>query len=293
MAPDWRQIEVENRSLSVQSVRFLGEGWHSRAYLVNEDLVFRFPKRLEQWEELDREIRFLVFVADKLPLAVPRYLRAAPDSSAAAYGYAVYPYLRGNAMEINGLSREKRTAAADRIAVFLRTLHGLVPGSEVGSLLPRVDARLVAEQFRARAEREIVPKLRPLEAKVLRQQFESYLGTPGNFLFRPVVRHADLGRSHVLMEDDSIVAIIDFGGVSWGDADFDFMPVFSAFGEAFAEEVAQRYGHHDLEQLKMKLRYFDLGDQIDIILNGVGRALESQEDAAWSRLEQILQTWTR
>jgi len=291
MAPDWRQIEVENRGLSVQSVRFLGEGWHSRAYLVNDDLVFRFPKRPEQWDELDREIRFLAFAADDLPLAVPRYLHTAPDSSAAACGYAVYPYLRGHAMKVNGLSQEKRTAAADRIAAFLRILHGLEPSSEVGSLLPRCDTRLVAEQFRARVERDIVPKLRPLEAEVLRKQFEIYLGTPANFLFRPVVRHADLGRSHVLMVDDSIVAVIDFGNVSWGDPDYDFMPTAIAFGEAFAEEAARRYGHPDLDQLKMKLRYFDLGDQIDIILNGVGYALEGQEDAAWRRLKQLLQKW--
>jgi hypothetical protein len=69
-------IEFENRGLSVVSTRFLGEGWNSRAYLVNDELVFRFPKRPEHWEELEREIAFLAFAADDLPLAVPRYAQA-------------------------------------------------------------------------------------------------------------------------------------------------------------------------------------------------------------------------
>jgi hypothetical protein len=47
MKPDWRKIEFENAGLVVRSADFLGEGWNSRAYLVNNELVFRFPKRAE------------------------------------------------------------------------------------------------------------------------------------------------------------------------------------------------------------------------------------------------------
>ena len=86
MEPDWRKIELEIRGLAVQSTHFLGEGWNSRAYLVNNELVFRFPKRPEHWEELEREVRFLAFAADLLTLAVPRYTHMAPDSSA-PYGW--------------------------------------------------------------------------------------------------------------------------------------------------------------------------------------------------------------
>ncbi len=66
------------------------------------------------------------------------------------------------------------------------------------------------------------------------------------------------------------------------------MYLFIDFGQAFVEEVARRYRHSDLEQLMIKLRYFDLVDQIDTILHGVGQALEGQEDAAWRRLKELL-----
>src|SRR5215468_8466478 len=119
--PDWRIIELENRGLSVQSAHFLGEGWNSRAYLVNNELVYRFPKRPGHWEELEREVKCLAFAADFLPLAVPRYAHVAPDSPAAAYGYAVYRYLQGHAMNVNALSLEKRAAAAEVIGVLAET----------------------------------------------------------------------------------------------------------------------------------------------------------------------------
>jgi aminoglycoside 2''-phosphotransferase len=288
MKPDWRKIEFENRGLSVRSARFLGEGWNSRAYLVNDELVFRFPKRPEHWEELEREIAFLAFAADDLPLAVPRYIQVAPDSPAAAYGYAVYRYLRGHAMDANALSREQLAAAADAIAAFLQALHNLQPSPEVGSLLPLEDARMVAEGHLVQAESEIAPKLLPEEAEALRKQFDTYLSTPANFLFRPAVLHADLSRDHVLVEDGSVAAVIDFGDVCWGDPDYDFMYLLIDFGQAFVREVAGRYGHPDLEQLMVKLRYFDLVDQIGTILHGAGLALEGQEDAAWCRMKQLL-----
>jgi len=74
------------------------------------------------------------------------------------------------------------------------------------------------------------------------------------------------------------------------DPDYDFMYLFLDFGQAFVKEVARRYGHPDLEQLGIKLRYFGLVDQIDTILYGEGQALEGQTDTAWRRLKQLLQS---
>jgi aminoglycoside 2''-phosphotransferase len=288
--PDWRIIERENRGLSVRSASFLGEGWNSHAYLVNKELVFRFPKRADSWEELEREIIFLMFAAGDLPLAVPQYLKVARNSCAAPNGYAVYRYLSGHALDRDALTPERRAAAADTIAAFMRALHGLQPSPVVGSLLPQEDARAVAEEYLARAEAEIVPKLLPREAKALRKRFEIYLSTPMNFLFQPSVLHADLSGDHLLVEDDAVAGVIDFGDVNWGDPDYDFMYLFVDFGKAFTEEVARRYGHTDVEQLGIKLQYFSMVDQIGTILDGVGRAPEGQEEAAWRRLRQLLQS---
>ena len=288
MKPDWRKIEFENQGLSVRSACFLGEGWNSRAYLVNDELVFRFPKRAEHWEELEREIAFLAFAADALPLAVPRYVHTTPDSPAAAYGYAVYSYLRGHALDTNTLTQEQLAAVAEALATFLRALHSLQPSPAISALLPQEDERMVAEDYHAQAESEIAPKLSPTEAKALRAQFASYLDTPANFLFRPAVTHADLSGDHILVENGSVVAVIDFGDINWGDPDYDFMYLLLDFGQAFVEEVARRYGHPSLEQLMAKLRYFVMTDQIGTILYGAGRALAGQEEAAWQRLRRLL-----
>jgi aminoglycoside 2''-phosphotransferase len=287
MRVDWEIIAVEQADLAINSVSFLGEGWCSRSYLVNDELVFRFPKRPEHWVELDREVRFLAFAAERLPLAVPRYLHVVQYSKAAAYGYAVYRYLCGHSMDLSALGAGK-TAAVDTLAAFLWALHSLDPDPDLRAVLPREDERTVAEEYVERAEREIVEKLSTPEAEALRQQFERYLKRSDNFRFRPVVLHADSARDHIITEEDSIIGVIDFGDVNWGDADYDFMYLFVDFGMAFTMDVARAYGHQDLQRLSRKLWYFAIIDQIGTILDGAGRALAGQDVEAWRRLKLLL-----
>jgi aminoglycoside 2''-phosphotransferase len=286
--PDWRQIESENRTPSVRSVRFLGEGWNSRAYLVNDELVFRFPKHRAHWEELNREIAFLAFAADRLPLAAPRYLQVIPESRGAPHGYAVYRYLPGERLEVQALAAAKRDEAADRIAAFLRALHALRPEPALAALLPQDDAQATAEENRARAERDLGPQLTRTEIHALRRAIDTYFGTPDCFAFHPVVLHADMSGDHLVERGGDVVGVLDFGDVNRGDADFDFLYLFLDFGAAFAHDVANRYGHPHPDQLEAKLRYYALIDQIDTILEDEGRASPDQRDAAWRRLKQLL-----
>jgi aminoglycoside 2''-phosphotransferase len=289
VTPEWRTIERENRGLSIGSVRIIGEGWTSCAWLVNDELVFRFPKRADDWVTLHREIAFLAVTADHLPLAVPRYVHVAPESAAAAHGYAIYRYVPGQAMDVSVMSPDQRAAAADVIAAFLQSLHDFKPTVEVAALLPREDARLVVEEYFALTEREIAPRLDPLESDRLVRELETYHGVPANFSFRPVVLHADFSAEHILMENMAVSGAIDFEDVNWGDPDYDFMYLFLDFGQTFVEDVARRYGHPDLDRLATNVRHFAVLDQIDTILEDTGRALEGQKDAAWRRLRQLLE----
>jgi aminoglycoside 2''-phosphotransferase len=192
-------------------------------------------------------------------------------------------------MDAGGLTRETLGAAAAVLAAFLKTLHALQPGPDIAGMLPRDDERLAARDNFERAEREIAPKLPRRAGRTLRKVFEMHLGAPGN-LASPVVLHADLGADHILMENNAVTGIIDFGDANWGDPDYDFMYLFVDFGWAFVEDVARRYGHPGLASLRNKVRYFGIVDQIGTILEGEGRALAGHKEKAWLRLEQLLES---
>src|SRR5262245_20846207 len=180
---DWRRVESDHRGLTVRSVEFLGEGWTSWAYLVNAELVFRFPKRPEVWEEIDREVAFLSEAADELPLPVPRYVMTSPDSGVGPHGYAVYRYVAGQPMTLAGLSDDERYTAAEKIAAFMRALHGYQPSAALAARLPHGNERARAIQALQHAEEFVVPWLSVGQGARLRDRITRYIDLSENFLF--------------------------------------------------------------------------------------------------------------
>src|SRR6478735_8990655 len=87
LQPDWKKIESEVPGLSVDSAKLIGEGWTARAYRVNDELVFKFPKRATDWDELDREIAFLAYARPLLPSPVAEHLFQIRKSLGAPHGY--------------------------------------------------------------------------------------------------------------------------------------------------------------------------------------------------------------
>jgi aminoglycoside 2''-phosphotransferase len=287
MNPDWRIVEHDRSGLCVRTCRLLGEGWNSYAYCVNEDLVFRFPKRAECWEELRREMAFLDAVGHHLPQTVPRYLATAPESPASPHGYAVYRYIQGETFDVRRLSARQKGAAADALATFLKALHTFVPPPEVAAILSRESPHDDVEEYRQIAGTKVVPQLTPLQADALRAACNQYIETLGHDR-KAVPLHADLSREHILPTRRAISGVIDFGDVNLGDADYDFMYLCLDYGWEFAEAVALRYDHPDRERLQAKLRYFAIVDQIDTIAHGEGLVSDGQVRQAWGRLRQIL-----
>lgn len=287
VTPDWRLIEQEMAGLTVRTTALLGEGWMSRAYLVNEGLVFKCPKRAGDWNELDREVAFLRWAADKLPLPVPEYLHLAPRSPAAPNGYAVYRCIGGVALNIEALTSHGRDAAADRIAAFLRQLHLLRPDTPLAELLPRSDALAEARECFERAMAALLPNLGHEETHALRRQLNVLMNTVRNT--EEVIVHADFSREHILSEDGLVAGVIDFGDVGWGDADYDFLYLLLDFGESFMANVARRYEHANLDELLAKSRLYALADQLETVVNEEGRALPGQVEAATQRVKEFLQ----
>ena len=280
---DWEAVSREMPGLTVSSVVFLGEGWSSRAYLVNGELVFRFPRSKQAWLQLELEMEFLHDTGARLPLQVPQCRHLVPQSVAAPYGYGVSTYVPGSPLQLDVLSPEQQSAAADSIAEFLLALHQIDRGFD--GELPRQAERHTALDLLQQAENLVIPQLSRERAARLREQFRKYLESDANFQFVPVVRHADFSADHILMVDKSVAGVIDFSDVSVGDPDYDFSYLLMDIGDAFAIDVARRYGHANLDLLKTKLQFFAVADFVDTIANGEGRASTAARELAWRRLQ--------
>lgn len=73
----------------------LGDGWGNRTFLINDAVVFRFPKDADAATALIRERRLLPELAPALPLPIPRYHYAGHPTAQYPFVFGGYPLLGG------------------------------------------------------------------------------------------------------------------------------------------------------------------------------------------------------
>src|SRR5215469_14336959 len=105
----------------VESIRLNNEGLLNDVVIVNEELVFRFPKHEYGFRHLKDEANLLRFLQGHVSLEIPRPLYVGSD-------VLVYRIIRGETLRrdtIMRLPEDDQQTVADQLAQFLRELHSL------------------------------------------------------------------------------------------------------------------------------------------------------------------------
>jgi aminoglycoside 2''-phosphotransferase len=68
-----KDLQANFPQLVIKNINFAGEGMDSQALLVNDDLIFRFPKREEVVGQLKAEIRLLPKLRPLVPFEIPNF----------------------------------------------------------------------------------------------------------------------------------------------------------------------------------------------------------------------------
>jgi aminoglycoside phosphotransferase (APT) family kinase protein len=178
----------------------LGSGWDSDAVLVDDRWVERTARRPEAEDGLRRETRLLPWLADRLPLAVPRPVVV--GEAPLTVRHALVP---GTALDTPSPDHARRLGA------FLRALHDVPLADAVARGLP--DAATTSGWRRrafARFEAEVAPRLP--DDRRLRAALDRLRGVPPT-----AVVHGDLRAEHVLAVDEALTGVIDWGDARAGD----------------------------------------------------------------------------
>ncbi|NMP23394.1 phosphotransferase [Sulfobacillus harzensis] len=191
-----------------QEAVWLNEGWDFVVVVV-DGMALRIPRSpAGQWR-LRRE-RALLDRLDNPPVAIPRYQQVQPG----LYGY---PFIAGDTFDSVAASDALRAA----VLAFCHWLHDTPSFSrDDAAVRRRWHARYRA---RSRASlRDVSPLLSHKEARKMADIFlagdEALLdnGWPVALL------HGDLAPEHILVRDNVLVGVIDFGDWRFGDAVFDW-----------------------------------------------------------------------
>jgi aminoglycoside phosphotransferase (APT) family kinase protein len=208
--------------VALDSLRLIGEGWDNTVWLVDEQWVFRFPRRQLAIPGVEREIAALAALAPRLPLPVPAPVFVGVPADGFPWPFFGARYLPGS--EPLGLSESVRARLARPLGEFLHALHASDVPDLPADPFGRGDMSIRVPQARER--------LAALAAEDLWHAPPSVDGVLDAAAALPapepaVVCHGDLHLRHLLVDDHGAAAcVIDWGDLCRGDPSIDMCLVW-------------------------------------------------------------------
>ncbi|MBP3635416.1 MAG: aminoglycoside phosphotransferase family protein [Bacilli bacterium] len=279
-------IEDTFKTIAVNNIKRLGEGLDSVAFLVNDEYIFKKSKHKEASENMKKEISVLRFLEGKLPLEIPKIDFYDEDASICGY-----KEIKGTILtpEIYSLmSIEEQEQLAKDIANFLITLHSLP--------LPKIkDLELdVIDDYRSDYETlksMIYDKIPNESIEYLDELFSRILNDERITKYTRVLCHNDLSCNHIVIRNNRVIGIIDFGDVAITDRDKDFVYLLEQsdeeIGRNFGLKVLDYYNHPNKDIAILKANLNDEYYPIEEILGGTAKELEEMYNEGLSKIRSM------
>jgi aminoglycoside phosphotransferase (APT) family kinase protein len=239
-------LEAQFPELTVAGLRLLAEGWDNTVWLVNDDLVFRFPRRAIAIPGVEREITILPALAPRLPAAIPTPLLIGRPTDAFAWPFFGARLVPGRELADADLTDAARLLLAPELGRFLRALHAPELLDAFGEQLPVDPNRRADMTLRVPMARE---RLAELERR------GSWQSPPVPWLAEAeslppsavsAVTHGDLHVRHALVHDDgSLAGVIDWGELGRSDPAIDLPLYWSALPPEARPAFLGAYGALD------------------------------------------------
>jgi len=238
-----RKLIESQQHLAVNTIGLLDEGWDNLVYLVNESIIFRFPRREFGVMCMENEIMLLPFIATQVdfPLSTPKWI-GHPIASY-PYPFAGYQMLAGQAVSDNGSELMNHSGFAVTLASWLRALHAIpIQEQHVGMLKGDQGWRYDVPHRISRC-REMLTKYERyfLELGFSKTVLLETIAVLPRLIFKEDRRsylHGDLYSRHVLMDS---VSRMPTGLIDWGDTHIGHPGIDLAVGMIFSKETFQHF----------------------------------------------------
>ena len=202
MTSDRHRLIADALGRSPRTILEVEDGYDFEIAIVDDEWVFRFPRRSAVEQALEREIVLLPAIAPTLPVDVPSFEHLSRDPL-----FVGYRLIRGDPLVDED---------ADGVRAFLEALHALDPS---GLPVERPDWVEAYRDQCAEFERLVLPLL----SKDRRSQAMRLFGEAETLVdFKPALLHADLGPAHLRVRHSRLVGVIDWSDARLGDPALDY-----------------------------------------------------------------------
>lgn len=243
--PYLERIREHYPDITLASARLLTtEGQFSDIVIVDEALVFRFPRSAHGATAMQREIPVLKALQGKLPLPIPITTYVANDPDTDALVFMGYPMLPGQPLtrDVFEAIQDEHSVqqVAEELTAFLKVLHALPLKLVTSEPEPR-DARVFWRQLYAAIREQLFPRMRLDARAAVAETFETALNNPDLWQFEDVLCHGDFGAGNILYSEGHITGVIDFTTCGPGDPAQDVGALLASYGQGFIKRIFSIY----------------------------------------------------
>ena len=251
---DIKEIIESEFGLTVHNIAVPGQGLDSTAYLVNNEYIFKRSKHYEAGIRLKKEVQVLNCIKGKLTLQIPDI-----EYYSEKYSVCGYREIKGDKMTpdiYQNMSGSEKDRLAQDISLFLKEMH-TVPLPDIDGLECDVIEDYKGDYYALRAT--VYDKIPDKSKEYLDGLFKRILNDERITKYVKALCHNDLSSNHMIVQNNKLVGIIDFGDTAVTDRDKDFVYLLEdsrqEIGREFGVKVLEYYGHpnKDIPILKADL----------------------------------------
>jgi len=242
-------------NLSIHSYKQNEEGWDNVAVIINDELLFRFPRKQEYAMRIPLEKELCTLLSCSLhEIEVPQYHLLYRNDADAVPLCSYYTLIHGEPLKTDIVikleDKELKTIIL-QLATFLAILHS-IPLKQGTTLGFSVEKTLTYwKELQTKLNQYVTNSLTSLQKSSLNRLFENFFTCINTSTFQNTIIHADFTHHHILFnkQNKNISGVIDFGDAQIGDPAFDFAGLYYDFGHEFTTSVYEQYStlisHHD------------------------------------------------
>ncbi len=233
---------------AIETAQLNQHGQFNDILVVNNAIIFRFPKTSREAARLVTETSLLRSLQNRVTLPIPHPLYQSKKSTSIGQIFMGYPLLPGEPLwpeRLNTIRDEAQLQhIANQLATFLRCLH-TTPAEVLEVKLPDFQGCKEWQDLYDRFRSKLFPFMRTDARMWVTNQFEDFLSDADNCTYVPALVHGDFGPGNILHNPhtNGISGILDFSSAGWGDPAVDFAAILCSvsYGEHFLERFTGIY----------------------------------------------------
>lgn len=235
-------------NLRVASCVLLGEGFDNKVFLINNHVVFRFPRRREAIKLIRHELMVLPKLSERLPLTIPKPLYQGKPSDLFNRPFYGYEYLPGKSGCAVTLTPPQYESLAHTLGHFLKELHAInpltldIPLKTLQAPFDRTNFPATQKNLKERLKTiSLTYDIKPWRQKIADICAQASQYAPDKSISALV--HGDLYHRHLLFnQENQLTCVIDWGDTSISHPVADLGVLFQFLPKAYHAHFLDAYG---------------------------------------------------